>query len=181
MDDNYLSTLITAIGILFAAIIGGFISIFGSSYVERRKWQRERQKELLDLRRKALTAALEWIEPMRKAEIQASSLLMAAIHGDIDYERFLSEFPNLLSELAKKDLSAELRAVLPDGIYARGLHIVRGLEEARSLGVKYGQEVRNKGKPLAGFQECSAKLDFIEQQINTLEIHLKEEFSRTFM
>jgi hypothetical protein len=106
---------------------------------------------------------------------------MAAIHGDIDYERFLSEFPNLLSELAKKDLSAELRAVLPDGIYARGLHIVRGLEEARSLGVKYGQEVRNKGKPLAGFQECSAKLDFIEQQINTLEIHLKEEFSRTFM
>jgi hypothetical protein len=148
--------------------------------VEHQKWQQERQEKLSSLKRDALAAALEWIEPMRNAEIRASSLLMAAIHGNIDDEQFLRDFPYLLGELVKKEIPANLRAVLPDGVHSRGHRIVRQIDEVRYLGVKYGQESRIKHKPLAGFQECSAKLDAIGQQISDLETELREEYRRTF-
>ncbi len=117
---------------------------------------------------------------MRNAETLASSLLMAAIHGDIDDERFLKEFPYLLGELVKKELPANQRAVLPDNVYAREHRIVRELDEVRILGVKYGQEARIMGRPLAGFQECSAKLNAISQQITNFETELREVFRQTF-
>jgi hypothetical protein len=180
MNEDSVSTLITVVGMLFAPVIGGIITYFSISRIEHQKWQRERQEKFLSLKRDALATALEWIEPIRNAKIRASSLLMAAIRGDIDNERFLKDFPHLLGELVKKDLSADQRAVLPNGVYARGHHIVCELDEVRYLGVKYGQEARVKGKPLAGFQECSAKLDAIDQQINELETELRGEFRRTF-
>jgi len=71
--------------------------------------------------------------------------------------------------------------VLPDNVYERGHRIVRELDEVRYLGVKYGEEARVKGKPLAGFQECSDKLDAISQQINDLERDLREAYQKTFV
>jgi hypothetical protein len=167
-------------GPLLGVAVGGLITFITMLTVEHKKWQQERKEKLLSLKREALAAALEWIVPMRNAEIRASSLLMAAIHGTIDDERFLKEFPYLLGELVKKDLPANQRAVLPDDVYSRGHRIVRELDEICYLGVKYGQEARIKGKPLAGFQECSAKLNAISQQINDLETELGKEFRSTF-
>ena len=124
--------------------------------------------------------ALEWIEPMRNAETRASSLMMAAIRGDVDDEHFLTKFPHLLSELVKKDLPPNQRAALPDNIYERGHRIVHDMETLRYFGVKYGQEARVMGKPMAGFQECSNKLDTLGKQISELETDLREAFRRTF-
>ncbi len=180
MSEDSISTLLTIAGPLLGAIVGGFITFFVMRSVERQRWRQERQEKFLSLKRDALADALEWIEPMRNAETLASSLVMAAIRGDIDDEHFLKEFPYLLGELVKKELPANQRAVLPDNVYTRGHRIVRALDEVRILGVKYGQEARVMGKPLAGFQECSAKLDAIGQQITELETDLREAFRRTF-
>ncbi len=180
MVEDSISTLITIVGPLLGTIVGGFITFFVMCNVERQRWRQERQEKFFCLQRDALATTLEWIEPMRNAEIRASSLLMAAIRGEIEDELFLEKFPYLLGELIKKELPACQRAVLPDNVYARGHRIVRELEEVRILGVKYGQEARIMGKPFAGFQECSAKLDFINQQITAFETELREAFRRTF-
>lgn len=138
MSEDLISTLLTMTGPLLGAIVGGFITFFVMRSVERQRWRQERQEKFLSLKRDALAAVLEWIEQMRNAETLASSLLMAAIHGDIDDERFLKEFPFLLGELVKEELPANQRAVLPNNVYARGHRIVRELDEVRILGVKYG-------------------------------------------
>lgn len=152
MSEELISKLLMMAGPLLGALVGGIISFFTARGVERQKWRRERQEKLAGLKRDALAAALEWIEPMRNAESRASSLVMAAIQGDVDDEHFLKEFPNLLGELVKKDLPASQRAVLSDNVYARGHRIVRDIDELNYLGVKYGQEARVMGKPMVGFQ-----------------------------
>jgi len=106
--------------------------------------------------------------------------VMSAIRGEVDPESFLKRFPYLLGELVKKDLTASQRAVLPDNIYERGHCIVRELDDLRSLGMQYGEQARIKGKLMAGFQECSAKLDTIRKKISELETDLREAFKRTF-
>lgn len=180
MSEELISKLVTTAGPLLGAIVGGFIASLTAWSIERQRWRHERQEKLAGLQREALAAALEWIEPMRNAETRASSLVMSALHGNFDHEMFLKEFPYLLGELTKKDLPANQRAVLSDNIYERGHKIVRDLDQLSCLGVKYGQEATVMNKPMAGFSECSEKLDIIGKQILELETDLQEAFRRTF-
>lgn len=180
MSEWLNSDLLAIIGSLLGVLVGGLLSFLTTLGIEHRRWKQKRQEKLEELRRDALAEALEWIEPMRNAEIRVSSLVMAAIHGEVDHENFLKKFPDLIGDLAKKDLSASQRAVLPDNVYARGHQIVRDLNNLRSLGVKYGQEAMVTGKPMAGFQECNNKLDVIGKQIEELETDLRKAFRQTF-
>jgi hypothetical protein len=180
MSDEVVSKLLPIAGPLLGAIVGGFISVLSTWALERQKWRRDRREKLATLERDALSEALEWIEPMRNAEMSASLLVMAAIQGDFDHEKFLKDFPYLVGDLGKKDLSGGLRAVLPDDAYRRGHEIIRNLEDLRVLGVKYGQEARVKGKVMTGFKECSAKLGIIGKQITELETDLRKAFYKTF-
>ena len=180
MSEELISKLVTIAGPLLGALVGGLIASLTAWSIERQRWRHERQEKLSSLQREALAAALEWIEPMRNAETRASSLVMSALHGNFDHEKFLNEFPYLLGELVKKDLPANQRAVLPDKIYERGHKIVRDLDQLSYLGVKYGQEVTVMNKPMAGFRECSEKLDIIGKKILDLETDLREAFRRTF-
>jgi hypothetical protein len=181
MNEEAASKLLTIAGPLLGVVVGGLISALSTWGLEHRRWRRNRSEKLEALRRDALTAALEWIEPMRNAESHASSLVMAVIRGDVDDEQFLEEFPYLIGDLAKKDLSASLRAILPDDGYSRGHEIVRNLEELRFLGVRFSKEARLKGQPIMGFQECSAKLDHIGKLITALETDLRKAFYDTFV
>lgn len=176
MNEEVISKVFAIAGPLLGALVGGLIA----SRVERQRWSHERQEKLLALQRDALSAALEWIEPMRNAEIQSSSMVMAAIKGNFKHENFLKEFPYLLGELVKKDLSANQRAVLPDKIYARSHQIVRDMEQLSYLGIKCGFEATVLGKPMPGFKECSNKLETIGKQISDLENDLREMFRRTY-
>jgi hypothetical protein len=180
MSEELISKIFTMAGPLLGAFVGGLIASLNARSVERQRWRHERQEKLIALRRDALAAALEWIEPMRNAEVRASLIVMAAIQGDFDHEKFLKDFPYLLGELGKKDLTANQRAVLPDDIYGRGHQIVREMDQLSYLSVKFGSEATVMGKPMAGFQECSNKLDAIRKQISELENDLQKAFQRTF-
>jgi hypothetical protein len=180
MSEELISKLVLLAGPLLGAIVGGLIASRTAHGVERQKWRRERQEKLASLEREALAAALEWIEPMRNAEVRASAFVMSAIRGVFDHEEFLKEFPNLRGELAKKDLKANQRAVLSDNIYTQGHSIIRELDELQSLGVKYGQDATIMGMPMPGYQECHDKLAAIGKQISELEANLRKAYSQTF-
>jgi hypothetical protein len=179
-EQDIISKLIALAGPLLGALVGGLISSLATRALERQKWRHDRQEKFASLRRDALAAALEWIEPMRNAQTRASSLAMAAIQGNIEDEQLLREWPYLLGDLVKKDLPGNLRAILPDDTYERGHRIVRELDALCVLGVKYGQDARVMGRPMEGYQECSAKLDAIETQISQLETDLRKAFQATF-
>lgn len=181
MSEELILKLLPTAGPLLGAIIGGLIASFTAYLLELQRWKRERQEKYAALQREALAAALDWIEPMRNAETHASGLVMSAIRGEVEHEEFINRFPYLLGELVKKDLSAGQRAVLEDNVYHRGQHIVRELDELRILGVRYGQEARVKGKLMAGFEECNAKLESIGKQITELEDDLRNAFNHTFI
>lgn len=180
MSEALISKFVPMVGPLLGAIVGGLIASLTAYGVECKKWRREHQEKLASLKREALAAALEWIEPMRNAEARASALVMSAIRGELDHEDFLKEFPNLRGELAIKDLKANQRIVLPGNIYSQGHSIILELDELRYLGVKYGQAASIMGKSMAGYQECRVKLDAIGKQILGLEEDLRKMFSRTF-
>lgn len=180
MTEKFHLELLKIAGPLLGVFIGGLIAYLTARGVEKRRWKQERQEKLAGLQRDAMSAALEWIEPMRNAETRASSLVMAAIQGNFDHEQFLKEFPYLLGDLVKKDLPADQRAVIPDNIYERGHRIVRDLEQLIPLGVKFGQEASVMNKPMTGFQECSNILDTIHKQISELETDLRKAFRKTF-
>jgi hypothetical protein len=180
MSDELIQKMLPIAGPLLGAVVGGLIAAFAAYGIEHSRWRRERQEKLMGLKREALAAALEWIEPMRNAETQASGLVMSAIRGQVSDEDFLKRFPYLVGDLAKKDVPANQRAVLPDNVYARGHRIILEFEELQYLGVKYGQEARVMGRPMAGFQECSSKLDTIGKQISGLEADLKKAYGKTF-
>jgi hypothetical protein len=180
MSEELLSKMLTIAGPLLGVLVGGLISSLTAIRIERSKWRRERQEKLMALKREALGAALEWIEPMRNAESRASALVMSAIRGEVSHEDFLRRFPYILGDLVKRDLPANQRAVLPDNVYGSGHRIVHEFEELQYLGVKYGQEAKVMGRVVAGFQECSAKLDTVGKQIADLDADLKKAFSKTF-
>lgn len=180
MTEKIMSNLVTIGGSLLGVLVGGVISFLTSAKLERQRSKRERRDKLDVARREALGAVLEWIEPMRNAEIRASSLVTAAIQGDIDDDEFNKEFPYLLGELKKKDLPGSQRALLPQDTYARGIGVVQELEQLRILGIRYGQRARVRGESSAGFQECHMKLSKIRKQISEIEEDIRKAFLGTF-
>jgi hypothetical protein len=180
MSENIAIALISIIGSLLAVGVGGIISLLTQHLIENRKWQREQQEKMLSIKRDAISTVLEWIDPMRNAEIRTRSLVMAAIHGRITQEQFLERFPDLIDKLVKKDLPANQRALLPDRIYACGNKIIKELDELKYFGIKYGQEAQMKKKLLPGFQECLTILNEIDKQINDLETEMRKEYRYSF-
>jgi hypothetical protein len=63
--------------------------------IERQRSRRERAERLAALKREALSAALEWIEPMRNAHTGASSIALAVVRGDLDEDHVRQRWPNL--------------------------------------------------------------------------------------
>ncbi len=171
--------LIQILGTLLAVIVGGLLTSMTTFVIERQKWKRERRNKLDELRRDAVAAALEWISPMRTAEYAASSLVMAAIQGDFEHERFMVDYPNLVLELAKSDLTGVQRASLPSDFYARGHEIIRDLEKLRILGVKCGQEVKIGRSDPNGYKECMETMSRVSKSIEELESELKRVFLDT--
>ncbi|AZT83278.1 hypothetical protein EHN06_06790 [Marinobacter sp. NP-4(2019)] len=172
--------LIQILGTLLAVIVGGLLTSITTFFIERQKWKRERRNKLDELRRDAVAAALEWISPMRSAEYAASSIVMAALQGDFEHERFMNDYPNLVLELAKSDLTGVQRASLPSDFYARGHEIIRDLEKLRFLGVKCGQEVKIGRSDPQGYKECTETMTRISTAIEELESELKRFFLETF-
>ena len=178
--DEMISRFLSIVGPLAGVIVGALIASFTTLIAERQRRKHDRKEKLASLKREALAAALEWFEPMRDAYIRSSSLVMAAISGDVDDRQLLKEWPNLLGVLSKKDVPEHLLAVLPEDPYLRGRRIIGKFDELCMLCVRSCQEPREEGKPIAGSDVCYAKLESLGAEITQFEKDLRKEFRKTF-
>jgi hypothetical protein len=180
-EPSSIVPFLPVLGSLLGALVGGLISTLTALAIERQRRRRERLDKFADLKREALAAALEWIEPMRNAHIRASSLALATVHGNADQGAVHGGWPKLTDELSKADLTGVQRAVLPEGTYTRGHHIASALNDLRNFALKESQSKHIVDrKPLAGLKECQERTDAIDQAIQSLEHDLRGELRRSF-
>ena len=105
---------------LMGVIIGGLITYFVTTSVERQKWSQQKRDKLDDARRQAIVAALGWLEPIDSAMGKAEMHVYKLLHGNEDEEEFRRSYPDLLSVLAKLDVTPEQYFLLPDHLYPMG-------------------------------------------------------------
>ena len=173
-------SLLGILGSLAGTLVGGYIAFAASRSAQRQRWKYDRLEKRAELERVALSAALDWISPMRDGYIKAASLVSAAIRGDIEEERFSKDYPNLLLEFTEMDLPGDQRAVLPEGVYARGIKVIQNIDELRYLGLRFGQEARIRKGTFPGLKESSEKMGEIDSMITDLETDLRVAFRMTF-
>lgn len=168
MSDNdimmKLLTMIGPLGPLAGVLLGALITYYASRSVQREKWRQDRREKLAEIERDALAQALEWIEPMRNAHIRATGVCSGMIRGEGDP---LTTWPDLLEDLTSMDMPARLRAVLPKGVYARGLDMIRSFEELKPI-------------PGEGIGQLMTGLEQLNREINQLEDDLRKYFRETF-
>lgn len=185
MSEEFIIELCTKLSPLLGVIVGGLITYFTMNKIEQKRWQQEKQEKLSTLKREALSKALEWIEPLRNAEIKASGLLMSVIRGDIDVDDYFDKIcqvrHDLFDELKPIELPASQRAVIGSAFYKLRNTILLSFDEIRIIGVKYGHDVRHHKKPLMGFDKCNALLETLTNNITNLENNLQEELYQAYV
>ncbi|MCH8270859.1 MAG: hypothetical protein IH985_06570 [Planctomycetes bacterium] len=172
--------ILDAIWPLAGVLIGGLVTYWATRAIEVRRWNQEKKDRLAHAKREAVAKALGWLDPMDRALASVNMKVSALLHCDIDYEQFLIQFPNLISDLAKMDLPADLRLLLPADVYADGHHILRMFDEVCTEAIRWGQQARRERKPMLGLRECGQKLDAIAKQIDGLHEKLKQAYLATF-
>jgi hypothetical protein len=163
---------------LISVVIGGLITYLTTRALESRKWKQEKKDKLQEKRREALALALEWLAPIEAAWIRASSVASAFIRGDISEEEFRKRWPDLLSELVKRDLPASLNVLLPPEAHKRGLLILRQLDDLRHA--SYSSGITNSKSFMEKFEGIFQHQENIRENMRLLEKELVEEYNKTF-
>ena len=163
--------LVPLVSGLIGTITGGFITYLTTRAIEGRKWQREKEEKLKEQKREAISVALEWIAPLDQSLTQASIASSAFQQGDIDQEKFLKDYPYVISSLTTLDPPARLRVMLPENSYAMSLEVIRGIDELKSLALR--------GR-MKSFMACTKLVSALRQKIDKLDSYLKEEYLKTF-
>ncbi len=161
---------------LIGVLAGGFVTYLTSKSIEDRKWNRELKYKRQEEKRKSIAMALEWIEPLQQALSKAMLLSSRyQMYGDqppmgISQEEFNQKYPDVISTLAKHDLPANLRVLLPGDAYKKSFEIIAGLEDLRIL-------------PLRGIKEFGKAGDLInslQTKLDSLQQALSDEYEKTY-
>jgi hypothetical protein len=109
-------------------------------------------------------------------------LIGRALHGDIEHEKLLEDWPRLLDTLARQDLPANLRVVAPGDTYTRGHQIWQVVERLMPPTVKLLQEARNgwTDRAMVTFRDLSRDLEVLHEHIAQLEQELQKAYRQTF-
>jgi hypothetical protein len=157
---------------LVAVIIGSIITIISTSFKDKRKRESELDDAYRLKQREALELLMKHIDPIQNAfdhfRYQAGTSMY--------YGRRESNYraPNIWTELAKLDLSASQRSILPQKLYEFEIQIVRRIE---SLQMAISELPATKEKKDAYFNFDAA----LEAEIICYHNRLKAEYKNTFL
>jgi pyruvate carboxylase len=181
MAEPVLLAIVAAMSALAGSLITTFVQHRLAIANESRRRRHQREDELLKLKREAITAALQWIDLFKSAEIRATGITLAASGGDVPTDDIRAGFPAPLKEISKLDLPGHLRVVLPPGAYQQGSEILRHFDELRALAIASARDYdRNKTYDHQRFNEIMDQVEKLRSGIDSLEEVLRDSFSATF-
>jgi len=176
----WLDRVVDVLGPLAGVVVGGLVTYFVTRSIEIQRWRQQKHDRLAQAKRDAVAKALGWLDPMDRALSSVNLQVSALLQFNLEDEEFLMRFPNLVSELAKMDVPADLRLLLPANVYPDGIRILRGFDDVRTEAIGWGQRARVERKPMLGLQECGQKLDALHAQIDVLREKLTQAYLATF-
>lgn len=165
---------------LAGVLVGGLVTYLATRTIETQRWGQEKKNRLATAKREAIGRALAWLDPMDRALTSANLMVSSLLQFTLEYEEFYLRFPHLIADLAKMDLPADLRLLLPPRVYAEGHQIVRAFDEVHTQAILLGQRAKLEGKPMLGLKECGEKLDAIGRQIEGFREKLSQAYLATF-
>lgn len=121
------------IGPLVGVIIGGLVTYLTTRQVEYAKWRWEKADRHKQDLREAIGEALNWVNPITNAVTTATMIANSLAQGRQTRDDITRDWPNLIGELARRELIPRQSALLPDEFYSRGLEIARKVEELKFL------------------------------------------------
>ena len=167
---------------LISVVIGGLITYLTTHAMENRKWQHQRRDKMQEQRREAISRVLDdWIDPIHSALTEASLLASGYIRKTISEDVFRKKWPDLLSELAKRDLPRTLIVLLPTDAYELSHQITSKLEELWSF-ILLSEPV---GKTTVEdywqrLDSVARHIENLQGMLDTLNKELIEEYKKTF-
>jgi hypothetical protein len=165
--------------------MGGLLSAGTAYSLERVRRRNQRRDKLDDARREALARALAWIDPMEKAINGAEIEIYALLHSRKNDDEFRQAFPNLLSDLARLDLSLQHRLVLDFDPYPLGNDIRQAFEELKQHSLSRWEKTQYpQDSPVLSISdasyECSLAIEGIRERIDALRRQLAKEYKNTY-
>jgi hypothetical protein len=172
--------VLAALGSLLGVIVGGLVTYFVTTAAEKQRWRQEKADRLALDRRAAVSKALGWLDPMDLALSTASMSVTSLLQLNLEHQEFRTQYPHLVSDLAKMDVPPDLRLLLPASVYSDGHRILRAFEEIRTAAIRWGQEARMEKQPMLGLHECGPKIDALRTQIAALREKLEQAYLATY-
>jgi len=171
-------SLLDVVSPLVGTLIGGLITYLATIAVENRKWRREKKDKLQEQKREAFACALEWITPIDIALNRASMLISSYQWQRIDKNKFLRDFPDLISSLPP-DLPAHLRIFLEDA-YPKSLEIVRGFDDLKFTALMRRETIADTETFIEAIEQCNELISDLHTKLDSLSNYLREEYFKTF-
>lgn len=167
--------------VMLGVITGGLITYLTTRSMENRRWAAQKIDRLQDQRREALALALEWIPPIELALENAALLATDYLENQTSENDFIRKWPNLLHELAKRDLPMRLNVLLPTSIQQRTDAIIDEIRYLQSytLSVKPTGKVEQAGW-IMQVRALNDRITTVRDAFSKLRQELKSEYDKTF-
>jgi hypothetical protein len=167
--------------LLTSVCIGGFITYLTTRSIENRKWAEQKKHKRQEQRREALAQALEWIPPIHVALTKAQLKVSRLHKKEITRNELIRQWPNLLSELAKRDLPMRLNVLLPITVNRRVNQILEQLQDLQSFALRANDTSKpSKDEWIATFHAFVERHSAIEENLKALKQELTSEYENTF-
>jgi hypothetical protein len=172
------------IATLLSVIVGGFITYLTTSTLESKKWKQEKKDKFQEQRRDAIGLALEWVDPIKIAVMQASALAMLFINNNIDFEELMREWPDSLHNIAHINIPARLRILVPSNIVEHANEINFLLLNQKIVTSQANPSLVKPGEDFADYirnlQTANDQMQNIKKLVDMIQAELVAEYEKTF-
>ena len=167
--------------VMFGVITGGLITYLTTRSNENRRWATQKLDRLQEHRREAFALALEWLPPIELAVEKAAMLASGYLQDEITDNEMSKRWPNILHELAKRDLPMRLNVLLPTSIQQRSDALIDEIIYLQSYAL-YLKPARkaDQAEWTKQFQAFNDRLSEVRTRFSDLKQELKSEYNKTF-
>ena len=170
-----------ALMVMSGVVVGGLMTYLTTRSIENKRWEAQKQDRLQEHRRQALGLALEWIPPIELAVENAAMIASDYLDNQTSETEFVKKWPNLLHELAKRDLPMRLNVLVPISIQQQTDAIVDEVRflQSYTLSVKWTRKAEQT-EWLNNIQVFKNRVAELRARLSRLKADLKLEYDKTF-
>ncbi len=172
--------LVPLLSALFGTLIGGLVTYLAARAIENQKWQQQKENKLKEDSREALAIMLEWLDPIGLSLQKASRLVFKFQWTNDDHDLLSDKWPNLLNELAARDVPIRLQVLIPPELYERAFKIHQGLEELKDYAL-FSPQPESQQETMQNIKKSLEQVENLQQILSKFRADLIEAHNKTYL